>query len=519
MKDLRSGAGLLLLVVALGTGAAAVPQADKPGISSRIDGAVSNKGPGADDGEFLRRVMFDIVGYPPNAEELKQFYHDTSPKKRLAKIDELLATEEFADFWSRRFMEVFFGNYHNVPMEQIKPEPSGPARAKIVNSFRETFKAKLAKDAPWNEIVFDIMEARGKSENDPLLAYKLSMWTGDGHALEFASQVSRHFLGIRLLCARCHDHPFDGWKNDDYYGLAAFNVREMARGYGDGGEKDRSAAVEIPVKEATSGEIMDRDSDGGMGAGKAMAPKWLFGGSPGKYENRMSALAQLMTHKSNTWLARALANRVWGWLMGRGIVHPVDDFNRMRLSKQEPKGLLEPLTKDVVENKYSLKHLIRGICASNAYQLSCAVDTKSEKQGFGQMIIQPLCAEQLDNAIHVATEGTKPPRGIDRALQIGNQLFPPGAVWCETTPLPANARQALYMRNNQEVSGKINGRVLGKIGSLASPEEKVQEMFLAALSRMPFESELKRYVEFLKGGSLSDAYWSLLNTPEFGTRH
>jgi len=372
MTRAKAGAGALLLLFILGVGANSAPQenAQKPAICTTIDSAVKgisgynmkDQAAIADDGEFLRRVMLDLVGYPPNLEQVQAFMADKAPNKRVVKIDELLASDDFADLWARQFAEVFFGNYHDVAMDTM-PKLGKAASARIVGDFLKWFKLKLNKDTPWTEIVSQMLDARGTDEGDPAMAYKLSFYTGEGQAIEFANGVARHLLGIRLVCARCHDHPFDKWRVEDYYGLADFVYRQKARGYGNGGEKD--AVDHVELKYADEGDIMlpdikgSKDAEVKLAHGGGAQPNFLFGGSAGKNDDRMKVLAMFMTNKANSQLPRALVNRVWAWLMGKGVVHPVDDFNLK--NKAMATALLEAMVSDTIENKYSVKRIIRAI--------------------------------------------------------------------------------------------------------------------------------------------------------------
>ncbi|HUR38068.1 MAG TPA: DUF1549 domain-containing protein [Planctomycetota bacterium] len=533
MTRAKAGAGALLLLFILSVGANSAPQenAQKPAICSTIDSAVKgisgynmkDQAAVADDGEFLRRVMLDLVGYPPNLDQVKAFMAETAPNKRVAKIDELLATDDFADLWARMFAEVFFGNYHDVTMDTM-PKLAKASSARIVGDFLKWFKLKLNKDTPWTEIVSQMLDARGTDEGDPAMAYKLSFYTGEGQAIEFANGVARHLLGIRLVCARCHDHPFDKWRVEDYYGLADFVYRQKARGYGNGGEKDSVDHVEL--KYADEGDIMmpnlsgSKDAEVKLAHGGPAAPNFLFGGAAGKNDDRMKVLAMFMTNKANTQLPRALVNRCWAWLMGRGVVHPVDDFNLK--NKAMATALLEAMVRDTIENKYSVKRIIRAICNTEAYQRGCSSDTAALKTNFSRATVKQLNGEQLLNSIKVATQG-KPERATTQTMEMVGSLYPAGAVWCEVTPLPGNARQALLLRNNTQIMSWVNGPVLAKVKSAAgSVEEKIDLMFLSALSRVANDSEKKRYAAFIgshSGSGWEDAYWTLMNSTEFVTRH
>ena len=146
--------------------------------------------------------MLGLVGYPPNREQVKIFWNDPNSKKRSQKIDELLETPEYADLLTRRIMTFLFeGNYHNVPFDGIKPDLTGGAKGRIVADFHHFLSIRIAKDRPWNQIVYEILDARGDTIGDPALGYKLSFYRGDGYKAESVSGFSRHFLGIRILCA------------------------------------------------------------------------------------------------------------------------------------------------------------------------------------------------------------------------------------------------------------------------------------------------------------------------------
>lgn len=535
------GAGALLLLVLGG----ALPAQDGKTVAGAVDakkptavGAVDSAAKSiagfdlkatslADDGEFLRRVMLDLVGYPPNLQQVKAFIADQNPNKRVQKIAELVETDEWADLWTRQFAEVYFGDYHEVVMDTM-PKLSKEASARIVKEFMGWFKRQLMKETPYTDLVKWMLDARGTDDGDPALAYKLSFYKEEGQAIEFANGVARHMLGIRLLCARCHDHPFDRWTVQDYYGLAAFNVRQRVRGYGNGGEKDTVAHVEVKYADEGEMEIQrspdanDKDAKVKLAQGGKADPVFLFGGAANpKTDDRAKVLGALITSKANTQLPRAMVNRVWSFLFGRGIVHPVDDFN-LRNKALSP-ALLDNLTRAFVDSKYSIKELVKIICNTEVYQRSCGSDKAMTKITFDRCNIKQLSGEQLINSVQVATQG-KPGKNVSEAKQMTGQLFPAGTISTEVTPLPGNARQALLLRNNSTVGQWISGGgVLSGIKSgQGSVEDKIKDMFLAALSRLPSDGELARYKKFVEahqGSGWEDAYWTLINSSEFVTRH
>lgn len=512
MRHAPALASLLLLPVLI-SGLPAQEKAAKKSknpLASAIDsnaGSLSSgkQSPIAEDGEFLRRVMLDLVGYPPNLEQVKAFMADANANKRADKIDELLESEDWADRTARLFCEGWFGNYHDIPI-MVMPALDAGAKSRITQDFVKWLKAKLQKDAPYNKDIVDaIIRARGTGTGDPSMLWKLSCFAGDDSGpVEFANRVSKHFLGIRLKCAQCHDHPFDVWDEGHFYKLAAFFGRTRAKGGGD---------AEISEGDAQGDAMMMKQS------GTGQQPQFIFGQKPAKTDPWMDALAVYMTGPENPQLAPAAANRVWSWLFGRGLVHPVDDF-----SKAHPPlagGMLGALAKEFRTNKYSVKALYRGICNSDTYQRASANDGNMTKPSFSAAWIKHLDAEQLLNSIQVATTG-RPAKNVSAAMSMVNPLFPADIIWCEVTPLPGNMRQALLVRNNSSIhSGITSGGVLSGVKG-ATTAEKITELFLAGLSRKPSASELERFVGYVDkhaGQGLEDAYWAILNTTEFLTRH
>jgi hypothetical protein len=509
MRTSRVGAALLMLFV-LSTGAApqeSTVKKGKPALSSGIDSAASGfngsakASPLAEDGEFLRRVMLDLVGYPPSLEQVKAFIADTNINKRSEKIDQLLDSDDWADRTSRLMCEGWFGDYHDTPIS-LSPMLDAGAKARIIRDFVTWLKGKLQKDAPYNkEIVDSIIRARGTGTGDPALLWKLACYTGgdDDPPVEFANRISKHFMGIRLKCAQCHDHPFDRWNTPDFYKMAAFFSRTKVKGGSDA--------------EVTETGTMDTYK----GYGGSYQPQFIFGSKPGKTDQWMDALAFYVSGPENAQLAPAMANRIWAWLFGRGLVHPVDDFNQANAAFGG--SLLSVVAKEFKASKWSIKSVYRGICNSDTYQRASGNDAKMTKPSFAASWIKHLDAEQLQNSIAVATGGT-PVKDPKSAISMVAPLFPADVVWCEVTPLPGNMRQALFVRNNQMIHGRISGG-LGKIQG-STTAEKVADMFLAVLSRKATEAEIARFVKYIDGhksGGMEDAYWTLMNTTEFLTRH
>jgi hypothetical protein len=518
---MRSSASLVLLLL-FPRGAPAAPQSTPQ--EKQIDEAVTSI-QGFDpahaslpsgDAEFLRRIMLDLMGYPPNAEQVSAFLYDPAADKRLKKADELLATQRFADFWARRFAEVFFGNYHE-PAFNLPEGLQVDTRRRILRSFIDWLKEAIHRDRSWNDVVSDMITARGSTETVPELGYKLSFYCDDRQEFAFASGIGRHLLGKTVHCARCHDHISDHIRTEDVEGLAAFNTRQRAK------RQVASGAEQVEVSYAESGEleIPGRGINTGVDGMRPGVLPSLFGErSPGQGD-RAKALADLLPATQNRQLARALSNRVWAWLLGQGVVEPVDDMT----PKNKPVSgeLLEVLIRTCRVGNASLKTLLRSICASETYQRSSEASGNCEKRHFCRGKVLPLTGEQLLNSVQVALRGT-PGLDIQEAQQLTAALTTRPQVGCEVQPLPCGTLHALMFRNSEQLWSWIKtSPVLADIRKQATTDsEAVDLMFLAALSRKPGASERARFRDFIHDrgdNGIADACWTLLNTTEFLTRH
>lgn len=307
------------------------------------------------DEAFLKRIFKDLVDGIPTADEIKAFVNDPDAAKRAKKVEQLLQDDRFADVWSMRFGRVFFGDITTARFTQLAELPVG-GETSILGKFVEWFSFRIRKDTPWTEIVKQMLDARGTTEGDPALGYHLSFYRGQDRHLEFAEGLARHFMGTNLYCTRCHDHPFDRWSDKHIYSLAAFVSRQKVRAYKGG----------IELKYADQGEYR-RPDDRQLGPGRVVAPAFLNGEKPGDHDDWMRQLGFYLTDRGNTLFVQAFCNRVWSWLLGSGIVEPVDDLGAVNRPISDT--LLKGLTRDTVDHQYSLKRLVRVICGTQAYQM------------------------------------------------------------------------------------------------------------------------------------------------------
>jgi hypothetical protein len=470
------------------------------------------------DGEYLRRLSLDLLGYPPNAPEAAAFIGDAAPDKRARKLDEFLATPRFADFWSRRYAEVFFGNYHE-PAFDIGKALTIETRRRLLSDFIVWLRGQIQSDQPWPQILTELITARGRSDAVPQIAYKLSFQGSDRQEISFAVGVSRHLLGINLHCARCHEHPTEQWRIEDVYGLGAFNTRQRVS------TSLEKGVEQIALSYEDNGEFIpeQRKYDAGIIPGERGGdayPVFLSEVAPGAGDRTGTLVRLILKDDQKRW-AKAFANRTWSWLLGRGVVEPLDEAGK----KHPPVsvGLQDALVAAVEEGKGSLKALVRTICLTESYQRSSESALKCDARHFCRGAVLPLTGEQMLHSIQVALRGA-PGLDVQEAQDLTAALTMRPQVGCEVHPLPCGTLHALMFRN----SGKLwdwmrSSAVLAEIRKTSvSDDQVIEKMFLAALTRKPTATERLRYSVFLRDrGNLGveDAYWTLMNTAEFLTRH
>jgi hypothetical protein len=468
------------------------------------------------DGEYLRRLSLDLLGYPPNGTEVTAFISDTTPDKRTRKLDEFLETPRFAEYWARRYAEVFFGNYHE-PRFDINSGLTLESRRRLLTNFIGWFRDQIREERPWTTILTAMITARGDSEGSPEIAYKVSFLTGERQEFGFAEGIARHLMGVNLHCARCHDHPTDRWRVEDVYGLGAFNTRQKVSTRV---EKGKELVV---LEYRDEGEFCwdSRAYNGPVLPGAAAhAPRFLQKDAP-RGDDRVGILADLLVRDEQKRWARVLANRTWAWLIGRGVVEPVDEFDAKHLPVSQ--ALMNALIHAAEEGKGSLKSLVRTICSTETYQRSSESGGKCDRRHFCRGAVLPLTGEQMLNSIQVALRGA-PGLDLQEAQELTAALTMRPQVGCEVHPLPCGTQHALMFRNSDKLRDWIrDSPVLAELRKTsATDEEAVDRMFLSALSRKATATETARFTTFLRDrGRLGfeDAYWTLMNTAEFLTRH
>jgi len=470
--------------------------------------------PLAGDEEFLRRVFLDTIGIQPKPDEVKAFLAEKNPKKRDAVIETLFERPEFVDHWSLKWGDLLQNSRSSVSSQSVY-------------LFREFIRGAVSSNMPMDEFARKIVTARGGSTEDPASVYfAISKDTND--TLERVTQV---FCGVRMLCARCHSHPLENWTQADYYGLASFFNQVSVRQDGRAAPGVNSKLIQLNFAVGSATNPRTR---------ALQAPRFLGGEEPKLPEtgDRREVYARWLTAPTNPFFARGLVNRYWSYFFHRGIIEPVDDIR----STNPPinPALLDALTKDFIDHKFDVRHLIRQIVTSATYQRASTptASNKTDEQNFSHSIPRRVPAEALLDSFIQATGVPENFGGVPagfRAAQIpdGNvdsaflKLFGKSqrmeACECERDN-SSNMLQALHFINNKAFMARVQNPA-GRATQLAKqklPEPQlVTELFLWSLARNPSADELKVGLAFLqtygdrKEDAAQDLFWALLNSRDF----
>lgn len=463
------------------------------------------------DSEYIRRVTLDVCGVLPTPTESEQFIADKDPEKREKLVDHLLARKEFVELWVMKWSELL----------QIRSGPAASYKATLL--YYNWLQEQIAGNVPIDQMVQKLLGSTGGTFSNPATNY----YQMEQDRLKIAENVAQVFMGMRIQCAQCHNHPFDRWTMDDYYSFAAFFAQI--------GRKQGADPRETIVFNSGSGEVNH------LVGGRVMAPKFLGGATPdcaGK--DRRVVLARWLASPENPYFAKNLANIVWAHFFGRGIVHQVDD---VRVSNPPVNGpLLDALARHFTDYKYDFKRLVRDICTSRTYQLSTITNETNafDDRNFSHATLRRIRAEVLLDCITEATE-TKDkfaglPRGA-RAVQIadGNTatyfLTTFGRASRETVcscevKMEPNLGQALHLLNGESVHQKVKEGAVVKhlLEAKKSTPQVLSDLYLRCLSRRPTDDETRSVESQLIGAkdqrlALEDVFWALLNSREFLFNH
>jgi hypothetical protein len=394
-------------------------------------------------------------------------------------------------------------------------------------------RKNVEEDVPVDKMVRDLITANGSTFANPAANY----YRIARDPQNLAETTAQLFLGIRMQCAKCHNHPFERWTQDDYYSMAAFFARvKQKKDPNEPGPNPQTPGAEV-IYTDRAGEVTQPRTN------QVMAPKFM-GGSVATVpptKDRREVLAEWLTGEDNPFFAKSVVNRIWYHLNGRGIVDPVDDFRDSNPSANDE--LLDALAKDFVAHKYDAKHLIRTIMNSRTYQLSAEVNdlNREDNKYFSHAVTKLLTAEQLLDGLCAVTEVPEKFAGMPlgaRAVQLPdgevNHPFlktfgqPARELACECEREgDSNLAQALQLINGPTVNEKMrapNNR-LGRLLAKNTPDADIlNELYLATLSRPPLDGEIKVAMKHLADNSdkrkaWEDIQWALINLKEFLFRH
>jgi Protein of unknown function (DUF1553)/Protein of unknown function (DUF1549) len=474
--------------------------------------------PRSTDEEFLRRVFLDVIGKLPTPDEVRHFLASTDLHKRERLIDDLLERPEFADWWALKWTDRLGCNQRFVgKIGAVK--------------YHEWIREAMLANLPEDELVRTVLTASGGNYGNPPAGFYRRL----RDPLTAAEEVAQLFLGVRVQCARCHNHPGERWTQDDYYGLAAFFARVRFR--------DGPFYVHQYDKEETVYSTRDAELRRPRTA-KMVKPKFLGGPEADipAGADRRAVLARWLTGPQNPFFARAAVNRIWFHLFGRGIVEPVDDFRVTNPPSNA--ALLDALASDFVQHHFDRKDLIRTILRSRTYQLSSrpAAGNADDDRCFSHARVRLLQAEQLLDAVTSAAGAAEKFPGLPLgtpAVDLPDGEYkhpfleafgrPARAMACECErDADTNLTQALQLIGGRMVQNKIHsdqGRVVQLLAAGRPDRELIEELFLATLSRYPTEQEYGvlwprlQHAGRNRRQAAEDILWALVNHNEFLFQH
>jgi len=504
----------------------------------------------ADDGEFARRTSLDIVGHIPSFSRLTQFMGDGSPAKRAQLIEELLDDPDYAEHFSTIWGNMLIGRANN--------------RRTNRGELERWLKQQFERNAPYDRFVFDLISAEGDVAQNGAVGF-LAAHLND-NAVPATAITARIFLGMQVQCTQCHNHPFNDWKQSQFWGMNAF-FRGTRRQGGGGNQRDQFTLTD---NNADSVVFFEKRT----GLMEAITRQFVDGtlatGSSG--DSPRVQLAKLVTDPSKPFMAEAIVNRMWAHFMGAGFTKPIDDMGPHN-PPSNPE-LVKFLAGEFRTSGYDLKRLIRWIAGSEAYSLTSKSHAGNKADDpatgstpmFSRMYVKPFTAEQLYDSLIVATEAHKAGRNYEQSERQRNEWLGQFVRAFgtdendESTDFNGTVPQALVMMNGDLIRSAISGdqgsflrRVLD--GSLLKPDEssgksksarpgqssraksvpvkfskgipgKIEILYLTALARKPTSTELSAFDKtFHNSGDrdpihgLQDVFWALLNSNEFIFNH
>lgn len=467
-----------------------------------------------DDLVFLRRATLQIAGRLPMPQEREAFQNSNDPDKRAQLVDQLTASPDYADYFAQKWSDILRNRRRGQ-------NPRLPGTI----GFHRWLRDAIAANVPYDQFVREIICAVGNPAFHPP-----AQWYHEVRSVEqCVDDTAQVFLGVRIGCARCHNHPFENFTQHDYFGLAAYFARVERKGGNGVAERRADETIylkpEADVRHPVTNEVV---LPHGLGATPVAADP---------YDDPRHELVDWMADPSNPYFAKAFVNRIWAHFFGRGIIEPMDDIRETNPPMNGP--LLDALAQEFIRSGFDMRHIVRVICKSTTYQLSSKSNqwNLAETQNHSRYYPQRLQAEVLLDAIDQVTENPTRFSGLPggtRAVQLPDEGFSnsflrlfgrplrESACECERVAEPSLS-QSLYLLNDDFIQSKVAASK-GLTGRLAADKrdtpEKIRDLFLQVLQRSPTEDEISRAQQYLASeenphDAYSNLIWALLNTKEF----
>ncbi len=475
------------------------------------------------DEQFIRRVCIDLTGTLPTPSQVTAFVNDTDPAKRDKLVDALIESPEYSFFFANKWADVL----------RVKRRGE-PGRASGTFGFHDWLRNAMAEDMPYDKFARAILAATGDEVSNPPTVWYKELQQPE----QFVDDTAQVFLGLRLACAQCHHHPYEKWSQDDYWGIASFFGRINRKNIQMPGEVQQQQNQHLAIFSKSSGSVQNKRTQ------QPAVMKVLEGQAttvPGDEDPRQK-LVDWMVDPNNRFFAKAVANRYWAHFFGRGIVDPLDDM-RITNPPSNPE-LLDALAQDFVDNKFSLKHLVKRIVKSRTYQLSATPNdfNKHDKQNYARYYPRRLSAEVLFDAVCQVTDSPTTFNGLPtdkhapkRAIMLPDESFqsyfldvfgrPQRISACECERVSeANLAQALHLLNSDEIQTKLaraGARAEAMIKDARPDAEKVDELFVWAFAHKPSEEQRELALAHInkhaanKKVAYENILWALVNTKEF----
>jgi hypothetical protein len=478
-------------------------------IEARLAFEGLRRAPQTDDAEFIRRAVLDLHGVVPSPERTARFLDSRDPEKRVRLIDELLASPRFGkylgDIWRRRLVS-----------------PAASEQRSHSDRFANWLAHRFNHNDGWDKIVYDLLTADGTIEDNPVVVY-LIMGRYPLPVTDLTDLVSRYFLGIRLNCAQCHDHPSGQWTRKDYWGLAAFFAQIQTPG-----RPKRVHLVGVQDnRQLTLSSLLDTDVVDGF----LSRPPTFLGGQPMPADDERTnrvALAAWITSSANPYFSRAAVNRMWWHFFGRGIVNPVDDMHAdAPVSHPE---LLDLISRRFIESGFDLKFICRAILTSRTYQQTSRPGDWPERESelFARVTIKALSPEQLYDSL-VEILGPQAPAGAGDARSGARNEFVQFFA-DDGDPDPTRYGRGiphlLRLMNSPQFAGRSISDLVARIARPhRTTDQVVADLFLTILSRRPsaedreLVSDHLRQIDAPNAREYRELAWALLMSSEFALNH